>query len=82
MDGICVDANARGKGVGSALLDALKDKARALACHSIRLDVIDQNQRARLLYERHGFVASTTTTIAPFDKVFGFKSATSMVLTL
>lgn len=79
MDGVCVDEAARGLGVGTALLAAIKDEARARGCSSVRLDVIETNTRARALYERIGFVAHETYGIGPLRAVFGFKRATTMI---
>lgn len=79
MDGIFVDEAARGRGIGSALLSAIKEKAVLLGCRRVRLDVIDTNPRARELYERHGFVAESTTDMGSLHRIFGFKSATTMV---
>lgn len=79
MDGICVAAAARGQGVGSALLDAIRAEARSRACSQVRLDVIDSNPRARALYERHGFQAVGTESLGPLRHVFGFEAATAMV---
>lgn len=81
MDGIFVSEAARGQGVGSALLEAIKAKAQALDCQSVRLDVIDTNPRARALYERRGFKAGRTSGIGPLRHVFGFRRATTMVWT-
>lgn len=80
MDGIFVSAAARGQGVGTALLDAIADVARADGLKEVRLDVIDTNPRARALYERRGFVAGATSQMGPLRHVFGFKSATTMRL--
>ena len=52
---IAVVPNARGKGVGSALLDALLDRARAGGYPSISLSVDKQNASAIHVYEEHGF---------------------------
>lgn len=82
MDGIFVAAEARGQGVGTKLLDAVKQKARDLDCASVRLDVIDTNPRARKLYEREGFVAQETHETGLFRHVFGFRSSTRMVCLL
>ncbi|WP_281858820.1 GNAT family N-acetyltransferase, partial [Litoreibacter halocynthiae] len=79
MDGIFVDVAARGKGVGTALLDAIIEQARDAGCHDVRLDVIDTNPRARALYERQGFVASGEVDAWPLHRVFGFRKATTMV---
>ena len=52
---IAVVPNARGKGVGSALLDALLGRARAAGYPTISLSVDRSNAGAIGLYERHGF---------------------------
>jgi ribosomal protein S18 acetylase RimI-like enzyme len=81
MDGICVDAEARGLGVGTALLRAIKAEARVRSLAHVRLDVIDINPRARALYTREGFVAGDVQHIGPLRWLFGFSSATPMVWT-
>lgn len=82
MDGIFVSSQARGQGVGTALLDAIKHRAQALGCDHVRLDVIDINPRARALYERQGFVAGETEDAWPFNHIFGFRAATRMDFTV
>ncbi len=52
---IAVVPNARGKGVGSALLDALLGQARADGYPTISLSVDRANAGAIELYERYGF---------------------------
>jgi ribosomal protein S18 acetylase RimI-like enzyme len=52
---IAVVPNARGKGVGSALLEALLERARAEGYGAISLSVDRNNAGAIELYERHGF---------------------------
>ena len=79
MDGIFVRAEARGMGVGTALLNAVIAEARERGCSEVRLDVIDSNPRARALYERVGFKADGVETTGPFRWIFGFKMATKMV---
>ncbi len=79
MDGIFVTPEARGQGVGTALLDAISKEAAARGYAEIRLDVIDSNPRARQLYERRGFVAVQTVQLGPLRHIFGFRSATTMV---
>lgn len=79
MDGICVDADARGRGVGSALFDALFAMAKREGFAEITLDVIDRNHRARALYERLGFVAGETSATGPLRHLLGFDHATKMV---
>lgn len=79
MDGIFVAPEARGQGVGTALLDAIMAEAQARGYDSLRLDVINTNPRARALYERHGFQARNTQYLGPLKALFRFDSATTMV---
>ena len=79
MDGLCVDAAARGRGVGSALLEAVYAEARHRGYEQVRLDVVEANDRARALYLRHGFIDAGTYSIWPLHRVFGFRRATTMV---
>nr|WP_245222659.1 GNAT family N-acetyltransferase [Ruegeria sp. HKCCSP351] len=78
MDGILVAAGSRGKGVGTALLDAVKCEARKQNMSVVQLDVIDTNPRARALYEREGFWPVGEEKTGPLSYVFGFSSATKM----
>lgn len=79
LDGICVAAEARGRGVGTALLTALEGEAIRRGYASMRLDVIDSNPRARALYERLGFRATRTIRTGPLRLIFGFSSSTTMI---
>ena len=45
----------RGRGVGRRLLTAIADKGRALGCCKLTLEVLENNQRARRIYEAAGF---------------------------
>ncbi len=78
MDGIAVADDARGRGIGSRLLNALTEHASALGKASIRLDVIDTNPNARRLYERMGFNAEKTEDIGPLRWIFPFQKVTEM----
>ena len=78
MDGIFVDADARGQGVGTALLTAIKDEARRTGMREVQLDVIDTNPRARALYEREGFRVIAEEDAGPFRHIFHFGKATRM----
>ena len=79
MDGIFVRPEARGRGAGGALLDAVCAEAERRGLRGVRLDVIDDNARARALYERKGFTPTKKTNLGPLRVVFGFSSATTMV---
>ena len=82
VDGICVDEGTRGLGIGTALIGALCQEARKRGYPEVRLEVIDSNRRARALYERLGFRVLKTERIGLLAHVFGFRSATTMVLPL
>ncbi|MDP4033263.1 MAG: GNAT family N-acetyltransferase [Pseudorhodobacter sp.] len=79
VDGICVSRSARGRGIGTALIWALCDEGTRRGYPAIRLDVVDNNWRARALYERLGFAVTATASIGPLRHVFGFSAATAMV---
>jgi putative acetyltransferase len=46
---------ARGTGVAVALMERLEAEARALGCHTLRLETGSTLHRARAFYTRHGF---------------------------
>jgi [ribosomal protein S18]-alanine N-acetyltransferase len=52
---LAVDPDARGQGVGSALLDAALEEARRQSASRVFLEVRSSNLRARQLYESRGF---------------------------
>lgn len=79
MDGIFVDQQARGLGVGTALLNAVEHHAAACGLKAVRLDVIDSNHGARKLYERQGYQARGTQSLGLLEPLFGFRSATTML---
>ncbi len=79
MDGIFVAERARGQGVGTLLLRAIKRKAETSGCSLVRLDVIDTNPRAQQLYEREGFRAVAVRDLGPLRHLFGFRRATTMI---
>ena len=79
MDGISVDPNMRGRGVGSGLLNELHLFARREGFQQIRLDVIDTNSNARRLYERSGFIETRTESFGFLRWLLGFGASTTMV---
>lgn len=52
---LATEPDARGRGVGRALLDAAIDAARDRGCHVLRLEVRTDNPAAIALYERAEF---------------------------
>lgn len=82
MDGIAVDSDFRGQGIGSLLLDQIITYAKENNFESIRLDVIDSNPRARKLYESKGFVALKSESFPYLKWLVGFSGATTMKLDL
>jgi ribosomal protein S18 acetylase RimI-like enzyme len=79
LDGLCVAPDARGHGIGRALIVAICAEAARRGHQSVRLDVVDTNLRARALYERLGFRAVRTARIGMLRHVFRFSAATTMV---
>lgn len=79
MDGITVHKDKRGQGIGSRLLDEIKQYGRDKGYNSVRLDVIDTNPGARRLYEREGFVATKSEYFGYLRRILGFGAATTMV---
>jgi GNAT superfamily N-acetyltransferase len=50
----------RGKGIARRLLEAVEQKARALGCTRITLEVLENNRRARHVYAASGFAQATS----------------------
>ncbi|SFR59072.1 Acetyltransferase (GNAT) family protein [Yoonia tamlensis] len=79
MDGLFVAHEARGKGVGTALLNEISAEAKRRGYRQIRLDVVDTNPRARALYLQEGFRELETHKMGLLRYIFGFNAATIMV---
>lgn len=82
LDGVCVDAQARGAGIGTRLLDEAAVLATELGLHAVRLSVVDTNPRARALYSRLGYRAERTERLGAIGRIYGIAASTPMVLTL
>lgn len=82
MDGIFVSADARGRGVGTALLNAVKTHARDLGKRQVRLDVIADNPRAKALYLREGFTEIKTTRSLIAEALFKISESAEMAFDL
>jgi len=59
LNDLYVDSSARGKGVGTALLDASKDFARSTNSKWLMLQTQNDNYTAQALYEKNGWRKET-----------------------
>ncbi len=57
LDELYVLPHLQGQGLGTRLLQAAEACALAAGCQALRLEVSDDNPKARQLYERHGYQA-------------------------
>ncbi len=61
IDDICVDENARGKHIGKALYEYVRDYAKSVGCNNITLNVWEGNEPALLFYRSMGMQVQKTT---------------------
>ena len=54
IDDLCVDEAARGKHIGSALFEFVRDYAKSIGCHAITLNVWEGNDSAIHFYQNMG----------------------------
>lgn len=78
LNGLCVDPDLRGLGVGSLLLESAAAWAREHGVSRVQLSVIDANPRAAALYRRHGFRPVDHANLGPLRHLFGFDGHTTM----
>jgi GNAT superfamily N-acetyltransferase len=60
VEDVTVDEAGRGQGVGTALIDAMVDRARDLGCKTVDLTSRPHREAANRLYQRIGFVPRET----------------------
>jgi ribosomal protein S18 acetylase RimI-like enzyme len=60
IEDVVVDDAGRGRGVGTALTEAMLDRARELGCRTVDLTSRPSREAANRLYQRAGFVARET----------------------
>ena len=60
LEDLYVSDQARGSGLGRALVEAAFDRARLRDCRRVELDVNTENAAARALYESLGFTTGKT----------------------
>ena len=61
IDDICVDEKARGKHVGKALYEYVRDYAESIGCNNITLNVWEGNDAALSFYKNMGMKVQKTT---------------------
>ena len=54
IDDLCVDGACRGRHIGSALYDFVRDFARQIGAQSVTLNVWEGNEKAKEFYRRKG----------------------------
>jgi len=79
VDSIAVASTARGQGIGSQLLGAAFQFAEENNYQAVGLEVVNNNPRARALYERIGFEATAEKSVGFFSRWVGFDSYLRMV---
>jgi [ribosomal protein S18]-alanine N-acetyltransferase len=57
LGNVAVHADARGRGVGGALVDAVVERVKERGAHELFLEVRESNEPAQRLYRDRGFVA-------------------------
>ncbi len=61
IDDLCIDENARGKHIGTALYQFAKDYAKSIGCYNLTLNVWACNENARRFYDSMGLKPQSTT---------------------
>lgn len=79
IDGLAVAEGQRGAGIGARLIEAACHEALSRGFTHLRLDVVDENLRARALYDRLGFRVERRRHSVLTALVFGFSGATVML---
>ena len=60
IDDICVDETARGKHIGKALYEYVRDYAKSIGCNNITLNVWEGNEAAISFYKNMGMKVQKT----------------------
>lgn len=56
IDDFCVEESRRGRGIGTALFDHVREYAKSRGCYNLTLNVWALNGRARKFYEKCGLI--------------------------
>ncbi|MEU4690001.1 GNAT family N-acetyltransferase [Actinoplanes sp. NPDC023714] len=78
LDGVCVDARHRGRGIGSALLAAAQAHAATRGDREVQLSVVDTNPRAEALYRRLGYRVVGEGSMGVLGELYGFRRYRTM----
>lgn len=78
LEMLAVSPNARGKGIGTKLLNSLPAVAGELGCKKLTLEVVDTNPRAQKLYESMGYRCIKTKRTGILTAMAGFKAYSLM----
>lgn len=79
LETIAVDASARGRGIGSRLIEAVLAYASESGFCAVALEVVDTNPGAQRLYERMGFAPTRVERVPFLRPIMGFSAAIRMV---
>lgn len=71
LEDLYVAEEARGAGLGGALIELALERARARGCRRVELDTSEANEGARRLYARHGFSESAKSDPPARDLFLG-----------
>jgi GNAT superfamily N-acetyltransferase len=79
IEAIAVAPDARGKGIGTLLLNTVTEYAREKGYSHLTLEVVNTNPDARRLYEREGFKVVKTSEYGMFTQGLGFTGSVEMM---
>ena len=71
LEDLYVREDARGAGLGGALIELALERARARGCRRVEVDTSESNEGARRLYAKHGFSESAKSTPPAKDLFLG-----------
>ena len=60
IDDFCVDESERGKGIGRALFEYIKEEAKRIGCYEVTLTVWEGNDSAKAFYDKMGMKPKET----------------------
>ena len=69
ISALAVAPGCRGRGIGTRLLEAARERARTLGCPALSLICFAENGGARRLYQRHGFRIVDRRAVVPHPMI-------------